>query len=204
MRLGLLGGTFDPVHLGHLILAEQCREQCGLDEVWFVPSRLPPHKRETKISDGRARVEMLTFAVAGHPAFKVSRIELDREGPSYTVETLQQLVVEDASRELYFLIGGDSLADLPHWREPRRILELATIVAAGRGRTPLPPMDRIREELGEAAARIECIEMPAVDLSSTDLRRRVRDGRSIRYMTPRAVEIYILEHGLYRETRDER
>lgn len=198
MRLGLFGGTFDPVHFGHLLLAEQCREQLSLDEVWFLPSGNPPHKDERGITPGQARVEMLEFAVAGHPQFEVNRMELAREGTTFTVDTLTTLAAEDAKRELFFLIGADSLHDLPTWRNPRRITELATIVAVNRGDAPLPALDAVKSELGEAAAsRIELATIPGIDLSSSGIRRRVSEGKSIRYMTPRAVEVYIQEHGLY-------
>lgn len=206
MRLGLFGGTFDPVHFGHLLLAEQCREQCALDEVWFLPSNRPPHKDDRTITPGKARVEMLEFALAGHPTLTVNRMELDRQGTTYTVDTLEELVAEDAARELFFLIGADSLDDLPTWREPQRIAELATIVAVNRGGPnsvrcpPLPSLDAVDAKLGgQVASRIQSATMPGIDLSSTDIRRRVREGKSIRYMTPRAVEVYVQEHGLYRE-----
>lgn len=199
MRLGIFGGSFDPVHYGHLILAEQCREQCELDEVWFVPARQPPHKTARHLSPEKARLEMLELATAGHEAFRVSDIELRREGLSYTVDTLQQLHDEGPQRELFFLIGGDSLFDLPHWREPDRIAELATIVAVNRAGRRLPERSELEQLLGPSlAARIKLVTMPAVDLSSTDIRARVQQGRSIRYLVPRAVEQYILEHGLYR------
>jgi len=199
MRLGIFGGSFDPVHYGHLILAEQCREQCELDEVWFVPARQPPHKTARHLSPEKARMEMLELATAGHEAFRVSDIELRREGLSYTVDTLQQLHDEGPQRELFFLIGGDSLFDLPHWREPDRIAELATIVAVNRAGRRLPERSELEQLLGPSlAARIKLVTMPAVDLSSTDIRARVQQGRSIRYLVPRAVEQYILEHGLYR------
>jgi len=198
MRLGLYGGTFDPVHFGHLLLAEQCREQFALDEVWFLPSGNPPHKDQQEITPGKAREEMLQFALAGHPQFKVNCMEFDREGTTFTVDTLSTLVDEDAQRELFFLIGGDSLKDLPTWRNPQRVAELATIVAVNRSDVPLSTLDAVRSELGEAAAsRIRLATMPGIDLSSSDIRRRVNDGKSIRYMTPRAVEVYIFEHGLY-------
>ena len=198
MRLGLLGGTFDPVHYGHLLLAEQCREQCALDEVWFLPSHRPPHKTGAAISPGTARVEMLEFATAGHSRFVVSRLELERGGTTFTVDTLEQLKEEDPDRELFFLIGGDSLHDLPTWREPARIAQLATIVAVNRGDRPLPDAGTLEATLGPAiASRIRLATMPGIDLSATDIRRRVREGRSIRYMTPRAVEMYIYEHNLY-------
>jgi len=199
MRLGIFGGSFDPIHYGHLLLAEQCREQCRLDEVWFMPARVPPHKQDRELSSGQARAEMLDFAVAGCPHLQISRLELQREGPSFTVETLAELRAEDDSRELFFLIGSDSLRDLPSWHKPREIAELATIVAVNRGDRPLPDNDSLTSMLGEELAqRIQLVTMPGIDLSATDIRRRVRDGKSIRFMTPRAVEAYIGEHGLYK------
>lgn len=199
MRLGLFGGTFDPPHLGHLILAEQCREQCALDEVWMLPSGQPPHKRSGEMTAGDRRAEMIELAVAGHPAFRVDRRELKRTGTTYTVDTLRQFHDEDPARELFFLIGADSLADLPGWRQPAQILQLATIVAVNRGDRPFPDTSALVDTVGsELAARVVRVTIPGIDLSSTDLRRRVREGRSIRYFVPRAVEAYIREHQLFR------
>lgn len=198
MRLGLLGGTFDPIHVGHLLLAEQCREQCQLDEVWFLPAGNPPHKLAAEFTPGKERAEMLSFAIAGHPQFSVSRIELERSGTTYTVDTLEQLRDEDPTRELFFLLGADSLDDLPNWREPQRIAELATLVVANRGDRPLPHIDELRDQLGGSIiAKLRFVEIPGIDLSARDIRRRVRENRSIRFMTPRAIEAYIAEHRLY-------
>lgn len=198
MRIGIFGGTFDPVHFGHLILAEQCREQCRLDEVRFMVAGDPPHKQQAPILDGKHRVEMLKFATAGHEAFGIDERELKREGKSYTVETLTELTAELPDAEFSFLIGGDSLVDLPDWREPERIAELATIVAVNRGDDPLPADEDLEAQLGSTIAkRLRLVTMPAVEISSTDIRHRVRAGKSIRYLTPRAVEVYIGEHGLY-------
>jgi len=201
MRLGLFGGTFDPVHFGHLLLAEQCREQCELDEVWFLPAGAPPHKQNADISAGRIRAEMLELAIAGHQSFAMNCMELDRAGTTFTVETLQQLHDENPSRELFFIVGADSLADLPTWREPQQIARLATIVAVNRGidsTAENAQLDTVREVLGESVAdRIGFVKMPGIGLSATDIRQRVREGRSIRYMTPRSVEQYIVEHRLY-------
>lgn len=198
MRLGIFGGTFDPVHLGHLILAEHVREAFALDEVWFVPAPSPPHKDDNAISPAKQRAEMLEFAISGCPHFGVSRIEFEREGPSYTVDTLQQLTDEGSDRELFLLIGADSLEDLGTWREPERIAELATIVAVNRGREPLPDADSMTSKLGSAiSARVRHINIPPIDISATEIRDRASSGRSIRFMTPRAVEAYIRENGLY-------
>jgi nicotinate-nucleotide adenylyltransferase len=201
VRLGIFGGTFDPIHTGHLVLAEQCREQCQLDEVWFVPAALPPHKQDAVISPAKTRCEMIEFAISGNPQFKLSRIELERSGPSYTVATLEQLHAEDPTRELFLLVGADSIRDLPTWYQPQRIMELAAIVAVNRGRDSLgkaesqPPLtDPIARLIAD---RVRFVQMPGIDISATDIRQRVSQGRSIRYLVPRAVEAYIREHGFY-------
>jgi nicotinate-nucleotide adenylyltransferase len=146
---------------------------------------------------------MLEFAIAGTPSLSVNRLELQREGTTFTVDTLERLRAEDPSRELFFLIGGDSLNDLPGWRNPSRILELATIVAVNRGDRPFPDPQPLIDAVGtERASRVERITIPGIDLSSTDIRRRVREGRSIRFMVPRAVEEYIRQKRLYRPTAE--
>jgi nicotinate-nucleotide adenylyltransferase len=200
MRLGIFGGTFDPVHYGHLLLAECCRERCRLDRVWFVPANIPPHKQQDAITPGRQRAEMLELALGGHSAFDVSRIELDRDGVSYTVDTLERIAGEDADRELVLLLGADSLLDLPHWKHPRRICELASLAIAARPDVCPLDLGPLEQALGPAAAslRIERVDLPQIELSSRDMRRRVAAGASIRYRTPRAVEKYIETAGLYR------
>ncbi len=195
MRLGIYGGTFDPVHYGHLLAAEQCREQCRLDKLWFVPAASPPHKLGETITLGARRAEMLELAVAGMPQFEVNHLELNRQGPSYTVDTLAQLRADDPERELFLLIGADSVDDFSTWREPQRIAELSTLVVINRGRTP-PDLSRLAECCGDREPIV--VQMPGIDLSATDLRQRVGDGRSIHFTTPRAVEAYIHEHRLYR------
>jgi nicotinate-nucleotide adenylyltransferase len=206
MRLGIYGGTFDPVHYGHLLLAEQCREQCELDEVRFVPAAIPPHKEDAQITSGKHRLHMLDFALAGCGELTISDIELRRTGPSYTIDTLQHFADEDADRELFLLMGMDSLADFPNWREPQRILNLATLVAVNRQsqhdeaaqRAAVAAIEQLHAGAGE---RLQIVEMPDIEISATDLRRRVREGRSIRFQTPRPVAMYIAEHGLYRTSR---
>jgi nicotinate-nucleotide adenylyltransferase len=200
MRLGLFGGTFDPIHYGHLILAEQCREQIRLDRVRFVPAGDPPHKRGRVRTPARQRAEMIEMAIAGHEPFELATLEIDRTGPSYTVDTLEQLGRDDPECELFFLIGSDSLADLSTWREPKRIAELATLVVVTRPDAPLPDFSDLVPLLGTAGVETvkrHVVEMPLIGISSTDLRRRVHQGRSIRYLLPRAVECYIKEQGLY-------
>ncbi|MEN6405435.1 MAG: nicotinate-nucleotide adenylyltransferase [Thermoguttaceae bacterium] len=201
MRLGLLGGSFDPVHFGHLILAEYCRQQCGLDAVWFLPTAVPPHKQDVRLTPAEHRVAMLELAVAGNPAFSVCRYEVDRGGVCYTVDTLEHFCREQPDRELFFLVGADMLADLPHWRNAARVCELATPVAV---RRPGCAMDFEAIRAIASPERVEAIrrcqvEMPEIGISSTDIRRRVEGGRSIRYLTPHAVEMYIETHGLYKK-----
>jgi len=200
MRLGIFGGSFDPVHYGHLLLAESCREQARLDEVWFLPAAVPPHKRDRTLSAGKHRVEMLRLAIGGHEAFVLSEMELERGGVNYTFQTLERIHDERPGDELFFLLGGDSLADLPRWREPRRICELAIPVVVGRPGSPPLDFDVLRDVISperlEVAQR-HAVEMPLIGLSSTDIRARAAAGRSIRYQTPPAVVKYIESHGLY-------
>lgn len=205
MRLGLLGGTFDPVHYGHLLLAECCREQCGLDAVWFVPAATPPHKQGQWLSGAEHRVEMLKLAIAGHEPFGVSTREIERGGVSYTVDTLESLVAEDPSRKLFLLLGGDSLVDLPTWRQPERICQLALPVIVRRPGAPEPDFRPLAALVsGRRLAEIQAaqVEMPQIELSSREIRRRVTQGLSIRFRTPRAVEMYIRSAGLYRQAED--
>jgi nicotinate-nucleotide adenylyltransferase len=197
MRLGLFGGTFDPIHLGHLVLAEQCRESCGLDKVWFVVAGAPPHKPGGRTAVTH-RLEMVRIAIAGHPAFEVSDIEATGAGPHYSVETLEAVHRDYPGNDLFFLIGADSLADLPFWREPGRIAQLATIVVVNRpgvtevNSTELPDFRPLSHPPLS-------ITIPPIGIASTDLRRRRAEGRSIRYLVPRGVEAYIEAQGLYRE-----
>ena len=198
MRLGIFGGTFDPVHYGHLLLAEQCREQCRLDQVWFIPAGIPPHKLAQTLASGKARAEMLELAVAGHESLFVDRRELERSDPCYTVDTLAGLKAEDASRDLFFLMGADSLAEFPTWREPLRIVELAQLAVVNRAGAAAVDPKSWQASLGEPLmSRIQFVTISGVDFSSSDIRRRIHAGRSIRYMVPRAVECYIETHGLY-------
>ena len=200
MRVGVFGGTFDPVHTGHLILAEQCREQGRLDEVWFVPAPRPPHKDDAALTRFEQRVEMLALATAGNPAFKVDELEKDRSGPSYTVDTLAELRRRHGGHEFFLLVGSDTLADLPHWHEPRRLLELAGLLVMARPGNPVLSADELRRRVGlpaEAPLRLEVAQTPLIDISSRDLRRRARGGRSLRYFLPRAVECYVRDKRLY-------
>jgi nicotinate-nucleotide adenylyltransferase len=197
-RIGLLGGTFDPVHLGHLVMAEQCREQAALDEVWFIPARQPPHKDGQSISSPRHRLEMLKIAISGTPHFSICEIELEREGSSYTVDTLEQLQALHSQHEFWLIVGADMLVDFPNWREPARIASLCGLIAVNRGRDMSlvkSSADRLSREL---SVNIQIVEMPAIDISASNIRKRVADGKTIRFLTPRGVEMYIAAQGLYR------
>lgn len=201
MRVGIFGGTFDPVHLAHLILAEQCREQGKLDQVLFVPAALPPHKQQQALTSFAQRVEMLSLAISGHAAFRIEDLEKDRPGPSYTVDTLTQLHQARPGDELCFILGSDSLRELPLWVQPRRILELAELLVPVRADWPVPIESELRALLQLDAAfplRWQVIDAPLITLSSRDIRKRIAEGRSVRYMIPRAVEAYIADKGLYK------
>ena len=202
MRLGLFGGTFDPVHYGHLLLAECCREQCRLDQVRFMPAAVPPHKKKRTLTDAKSRIEMLELAIGGHDALSVSDIEIQRGGVSYTVETLLSIKQQEPDKELFFLMGADMLSDLPHWKEPEQICQLATPVVVCRPGMSEPDFQCLRGLV--SAERLEAIrqcqvEMPQIDIRSSDIRRRVAQGLSIRYQLPRAVEMSILTAKLYRD-----
>jgi nicotinate-nucleotide adenylyltransferase len=203
MRLGILGGTFDPVHFGHLLLAECAREQLRLDAVWFLPAAVAPHKKEREITPAPLRVEMLELATTGNEAFSVCRYEADRGGVNFTVETLAHFRQEDPGREIFFLMGSDMFHDLPHWHNPAEICRLALPVHVhypGMDEkdfswlTPLASPERME------AIRASQVEMPRIDIHASAIRRRVAAGLSIRYYLPRAVEEFVISHRLYRES----
>jgi nicotinate-nucleotide adenylyltransferase len=203
MRVGIFGGSFDPIHFGHLILAEYCRTGCALDRVLFVPTASAPHKSHQQHSDATHRIEMLKLAIAGHQAFEVSEVEIERGGLSYTVETLRQLNAHHGDWDMYLLLGADSLEDLPTWREPVEICKLASLVVVGRPGAALD-IEGLRNKLPDAQPsemNVTGIEMPPLGISSTEIRKRIADGQSIRFQTPRAVEMYIEAQNLY--TKDE-
>lgn len=200
MRIGIFGGTFDPVHVGHLIVAEQCREQADLQEIWFVPSARPPHKLDRAQTPFAHRAEMIRLAIAGHASFRVDELERDRPGPSFTVDTLEELTASHPEHEFHLILGSDCLPDLPSWREPQRIAELASFAIVERPGSPCWPRERFLEELKPVKeVRVHLVHSPLLEIASRDLRQRVAQARSIRYQVPRAVECYIETHGLYRE-----
>lgn len=195
MRVGLYGGTFDPIHLGHLVLAEQCREQLQLDAVWFIPAGEPPHKEAVDRTPGRQRLEMVELAISGHAQFLALDLEIRRPGRSFTVETLDQLTRAHSAAKLWWLVGADALHDFTTWREPDRIVQMARLAAVNRGEGPLEGVDVFRQRFGDV---VDVVTMPGLSIAARDLRHRIATGRSIRYLVPRAVEAYIGHHGLYR------
>lgn len=204
-RVGVLGGTFDPVHYGHLVVAEEVYAALHLSEMVFVPAGQPPHKPGEIISAARHRLAMLELAIASNPHFTISHVDLQRPGPSYTVDTLQLLREQwGVQTAIYFVIGGDSLEELVNWYEPARILEqLAHLVAVrrpGYNEAQEDPdyLERIEAHLPGLRERLINVPAPQLHISATDLRLRIAQGRPIKYQTPEAVEQYILEHGLYR------
>jgi nicotinate-nucleotide adenylyltransferase len=187
-RIGLLGGTFDPPHLGHLVVAEVARVELDLDEVHFVVAGAPWMKRD--YSDAEHRVAMVEHAVADHPRFTVDRSEVDRPGITYTVDTLRTLAAAEPDAELVFLLGEDAAAALPEWKEVDGALVLARFVVLSRPGFEITGSDPRYD-------RLERLEVPPIGVSSTDLRARFREGGAVRYQTPAAVVAYIREHGLY-------
>lgn len=197
LRVGLLGGSFDPPHTGHLILAEEARDQLGLDKVLFAPAGQQPLKQGQPVTAVEDRVRMTELAIAGNPAFELSRGDVDRPGPHYTIDLLTLVAAQlPPDAELYFLMGFDSLRDLPKWREPERLVRTARLVALTRPNTPID-WDALEAALPGARERVRLLDMPEIEIASRDLRERVRTGRSIRYMVPDAARAYIEEKGLY-------
>ena len=192
MRRGVLGGTFDPIHLGHLRAAENAREALELDEILFVPSGSPPH-RSGPLSHPLDRYAMVAMATALHPAFVASDVEVAREGPSYTADTLAVLQARRPGDSLYLIVGSDTFAEMGTWRDPERVFASCTVAVAERPGAPTaaPPA-------GTASARVTRLPGPGLAISATEVRRRVRKGASVRYLVPDAVADYIAKRGLYR------
>jgi nicotinate-nucleotide adenylyltransferase len=188
MRLGVMGGTFDPIHLGHLVIASEVAYALALDEVVFVPAGRPWQKEGRAVSPGEERYEMARLATAGDPRFSVSRIEVDREGPTYTADTLRALT--EPGKELFFITGADALAQVPTWREPEALFALATFVGATR------PGYAVDTGAFPAGA-VLLVDTPALDISASDIRSRVARGAPIRYLVPQPVADHIAARGLY-------
>ncbi len=200
MRLGVFGGSFDPVHVGHLSLARACQIQAALDEVWFTPTAIQPLKKHGPQAPDADRVEMLRLAVEGEPGWRVCTLEVDRGGPSYTIDTLRQLYEELPDAELYFLIGADAVRDVPKWREPAAFLQLATLLIVHRAGEPTPDLSALRE-LSASERPPMVVEMPLVEVSSSEVRRRIAASEPIDGLVPESVANYIADRGLYRARR---
>lgn len=198
-RLGIMGGTFDPIHFGHLVTAEEALVQFNLDRVIFMPTGTPAFKADQEVSSAEHRYLMTVLATAANPDFDVSRMEVDRPGLTYTVDTLAALrELHGPSAELFFITGADAVWEIVGWKDAEQIAGLATFIAATRPGYDLEQARASHEE-AESTFRIEYIEVPALAISSTDLRARVAEKRPIRYLTPESVVAYIQKHDLYRE-----
>ena len=193
---GVLGGTFDPPHVGHLLLAEWAKEELRLDRVIWVPAGDPWRKWNTGVTPAKQRVAMVRRAIARNRSFRVSTLEVERHGPAYAVDTLAALRRENPNRGVIFILGLDALRDLPNWRQPRRLISMAELAVAARGRQRLSAAE-LERLLPGLSHRVVWLSMPRVDISATDLRRRASEGRSLRYLVPDSVEEYIRRHGLY-------
>jgi len=216
-RLGILGGTFNPIHLGHLVLAEAFRERLGLDRVLFIPAGTPPHKPRGGLVSGLHRYAMVSLAVAGHPGFVASPIEIERSGPSYTVDTVEALAGDWSGARLFLLMGSDTFLDLPTWRTPERLGAFATLAVGYRAGSPFDPdgtaartvlgrlgrtgWRRVPPDGAETLAPGECVlvETRSVPVSAREVRDRLAAGESARYHVPLSVAEYIAHHALYRE-----
>ena len=195
--LGIMGGTFDPIHFGHLVAAEEARVRFNLSRILFVPNGDPPHKKDYHLTSAMSRYEMVVLATASNGHFEASRIEVDRPGLSYAVDTIGLLrETQGPDTRLYFITGADAILEILTWREPERLVEDCEFIAVTR---PGYDLDRLRDELtADLAAHIHTLDVPGVHISSTELRRRAARGDSLRYLTPQSVVRYLAAHGLYR------
>lgn len=201
MRIGVFGGSFDPPHLGHQILAELARDQLALDQMLWVPAGDPPHKQERRLSRVEHRVEMVRRCVADNSGFGVSLVDVERSGPHYSVDMLKLISQTYQGAELWFVIGGDSLRDLPTWREPAEIIRLAKLAVMSRPHTTYD-VDNLDREIPGVAERTVFLQSPLIDISARDIRKRAHEGRTFRYLVSDPVCEYILRHSLYQHHED--
>ncbi len=197
-KIGIMGGTFNPIHFGHLLLGETAYEQFGLNEVLFMPTKNPYYKKLTNSVTEEDRVAMVRLAIKDNAHFTFSGEELDREGTTYTVETLTNLTRKNPDCAYYFIMGADSLYHIESWKDTETILRLAVILVAGRGDLSGSLNSQIEYIENKYDACIHFLNSPSLEISSNDIRRRIREGESIRYLLPEKVAEYIYEHGLYR------
>lgn len=200
--IGVMGGTFDPIHIGHLAAAEEAREALGLERVLFIPNATPPFKLDGAAAPAGDRVAMVRLAIAANPAFEVSEAEIERGGVSYTADTIEALA--DAERqagrvpELTLILSAETLPDLPGWHEPARLVAACRIAVVPREGYPAPDLEWLHRQLPGVEQRVDLLDGPRLEISSTAIRERVAAGRSIRYLVPSVVERYVADHGLYR------
>jgi len=203
MNIGVLGGTFDPIHMGHLIIAEEIRGQMGLAEVLFVPAGEPWLKVNNSISPAEHRVQMVRLAIADEPSFKLSTIEIERTGPSYTVDTIAQFKSQiGAGDKLFFILGWDNLMQLPQWREPSRLVQMCSLVAVPRVGYPSPDLNTLEGAIPGLSQSVILLNTPQIEISSSEIRSRVARGLSIHHLVPEPVEKYIREHNLYTKSSE--
>jgi nicotinate-nucleotide adenylyltransferase len=198
MNIGVLGGTFDPIHLGHLMVAEEVRARLELAEVLFVPAGQPWLKLNNTISLAKHRLEMVRLAIAGKTYFKLSTMEIERPGPTYTVDTIAQLQTQlNAGDELFFILGWDNLNQLPQWHQPQRLIKMCRLVAVPRVDSPTPDLESLEAALPGLSKSVILLEEPRIDINASEIRERVAQGLSISQLVPEPVERYIKEHKLY-------
>ena len=198
MNIGVMGGTFDPIHMGHLIIAEEARTRINLAETLFVPAGLPWLKMERTISAAEHRVEMVRLAIADKPYFKLSTVDIERAGPSYTVDTIADLQGQiGAEDELFLILGWDSLAELPQWHEPSRLIEMCRLVVVPRPGYPRPKLGSLKASIPDISQRVMLLEGPEIDISASNIRGRLAKGLSVHHLVPEPVNRYIKEHRLY-------
>ncbi len=198
MNIGVLGGTFDPIHNGHIAVAEEVKSRLSLAEVLFVPAGQPWLKEGTPLLAAEHRVQMVRLAISGRPCFRIVTLEVDRGGPSYTVDTIAELQTRlSAGDELYFILGWDNLTQLPRWREPSQMVKMCRLVAVPRPGYPLPDLKAIEAVIPGLSQSLIVLDKPVVDISATEIRSRVAQGLSVRHLVPEPVDEYIRQHKLY-------
>jgi len=199
MKIGVLGGTFDPIHIGHLKVAEEVTARLNLSEIIFMPAGQPWLKGDNPISLAEHRVEMVRLAIAGKPYFKLSTVEIDRAGPTYTVDTMAELRRQLGSgHELFFILGWDNLIQLPEWQEPSRLIKLCRLVAVPRVGYPDIDLSSLDAAIPGLSQRVILLDSPRIDINASEIRQRVKDGLSIHNLVPEPVERYIKQHRLYK------
>jgi nicotinate-nucleotide adenylyltransferase len=196
MRIGIIGGTFDPPHIGHLVIADQTFTQLGLDKVWFTPVGQPPHKKDRKVSPAQHRVAMTRLAIRDNPHFELNLTDVERPTPHYITGLFELLIQQHPDWEWYLIMGGDSLMELPHWYQPQHLIQMVRFAVAHRPGYQ-PDLAQLEQSLPGLGAKVVWVDSPLIDLASSDLQRRARQGLPLRYVVTQEVATYITEHELY-------